>query len=234
MLDVRDVVGRIEKNGADYVVYSDYRIPSIQCQITAATQLSDFSDKAVLSLFPAIRLYTRSPYMYQPCDACEFDDDLGVVFKISGHTKKQVIKNIIEYPHLEFLDRWVKIKGRMTTLPFWKHIEIDGQIVPTVDVWKQLKDTKDLPCTESFMNEYVTRKYLLDREKGVVHKYPLRADLRPFLTLYAPESYYASKGYSSLEIGKKCIEARIAFKRSLNPILHAIETSSNHEELSLY
>lgn len=203
-----------------YCIYKESIQPWNQSQITALTDVNAFSDKDVLALFPPIRLYTRSPYMYSEYEKLEYDEDLGVILKISGYTKKQIRKNIIEYPHLQFLDRSVKIKGKDTTIPFWKHVEIDGEIYPTIQVWDSMKDTKFLPQTESFMNEYVVRKYLLERDvKHIEHEFPMRGELYPFLTLYNTPQYYESLGYDPIETGRKCIESRIKFKQSRNPIL---------------
>jgi hypothetical protein len=217
------------KNNTEYCVYAEGTLPWNQSQISAVSDVNKFSDKDILNLFPPIRLYTRSPFMYKQYEGLEYDEDLGVIFKIKGVTKKQFIKNLIEYPHLEHLDRAVKRSGEETTIEFWKHIEIDGEIYPTASVWDKLPDTKKLPKTESFMNEYVARKYILECEKGIEHKYPMRGTLESFLTLYAPPSYYENYKYDPITIGKSCIAARISFKRSRNPVLKMID----NEELSL-
>lgn len=208
-----------QNNSQVYCLYKEAVLPWNQSQITALTDCNAFSDSDILKLFPQVRLYTRSPYMYQKYDGLDYDEDLGVILKIKGFTKKQITKNIIEYPHISYLDRWVKQKGKDVTIPFWKHIEIDGEIVPTASVWDKLSDTKKLPQTESFMNEYVVRKYLLERDKGIEHKYPLRGELDPFLTLYASPKYYEGYGYDPLTIGRQCVSSRVSFKRSRNPIL---------------
>ena len=208
-----------QSNSQTYCMYKEAMLPWNQSQITALTDCNEFSDSDILNLFPKVRLYTRSPYMYQQYEGLDYDEDLGVILKIKGFTKKQIKKNIIEYPHLVHLDRWVKQKGKDVTIPFWKHIEIDGEIIPTTSVWDKLSDTKKLPQTESFMNEYVVRKYLLEEEKGIEHKYPMRGELKPFLTLYADPEYYKGYGYDPIEIGKQCIASRVSFKRSRNPIL---------------
>ena len=216
-------VVEFQVNSVTYCVYGESVLPWNQSQITALTDCNAFSDKDILNLFPKIRLYTRSPYMYQKYDGLDYDDDLGVILKIKGFTKNQVKRNIIEYPHLSYLDRWVKQKGKDVTIPFWKHVEIDGEIVPTVSIWNELDDTKILPQTESFMNEYVVRKYILERDSGVEHNYPMRGELGPFLTLYSNPEYYESYDYDPIEIGKKCIDSRVKFKRSRNPIFKMLD-----------
>lgn len=223
------IFAKLSKNNTEYCVYGEGVLPWNQSQISAVSDVNRFSNKDILNLFPPIRLYTRSPFMYRQYEGLEYDEDLGVIFKIKGVTKKQFLKNLIEYPHLEHLDRVVKRKGEETTIEFWKHIEIDGEIYPTASVWDELPDTKKLPKTESFMNEYVTRKYIIECEKGIEHKYPMRGTLESFLTLYAPCSYYEGYKYDPIEIGKKCISSRISFKRSRNPVLKMID----NEELSI-
>lgn len=229
--DVGDIELSFEFMTYQYTLYGESVVPFNQSQITAVSDVNRFSKQDLLRLYPKIRLYTRSPYMYKRYDSMDFDGDLGTLFKVKGFTKKQMEKNVIEYPHLEHLDRRVKIKGKDVTIPFWKHIEIDGEIHPTVEVWDKLPDTKKLPKTESFMSEYVTRKYLLERDiKGVEHKFPMRGTLMPYLTLYAPSRYYEDKGYDVEELARKCVESRKSFKESRNPVIQAhkeINTESN-------
>lgn len=204
-----------------YVMYGESNVPFNQSQITAVTDVNRFSKQDLLRLYPKIRLYTRSPYMYKHYEGLDFDDDLGVIIKVKGFTKKQMLDNMIRYPHLDHLDRWVKVDDKDVTIPFWKHIEIDGEIHPTAEVWDKLPDTKKLPKTESFMREYVTRKYVLERDvKGIEHAYPMRGTLMPFLTLYAPSRYYSDKGFDVEDTARTCVEARRSFKESRNPIIH--------------
>ena len=229
--NVKEVLDELITDHHSYCRYGDCIIPWNQSQITSATNVNRVNNADILKLFPLIRLYTRSPYMYQQYEGLEYDDDLGVIFKVDDYDIDTLKQNIIEYPHLDFLDRSVKIKGKQTTLPFWKHIEIDGEIVSTASVWDELEDTKNLPKTESFMNEYVTRKYILDETvKGVEHKYKMRGSLLPFLTLYAPPDYYVHHGYEVLEIGRKCVEARQSFKYTRNPV---VRLNQEYAELSL-
>ncbi len=232
--DVKNKVHHEIYGNYEYCVYGESNIPWNQSQITALTNVNEFSDDDILNLFPKVRLYTRSQYMYQEYENLDYDDNLGVIFNISGYTTDQIKQNIIEYPHLDLLDREVKIKGKTTTLPFWKHIEIDGEILSTISVWDSLDDTKVLPKTESFMNEYVVRKYILDRTvKGYEHIYPMRGTLLPFLTLIAPPEFYVSLGYDPLEIGRKCVIARQSFKFSRNPILKILGNRDNDVKLPL-
>ena len=207
-------------NDVNYRLYGESRLPEDQSQITCFTDVNRFSDSDILNLFPPIRLYTRSPYMYQKYEGLKYDDDLGVIFPIAGYSEKRIRKNIIEYPHLENVERIVKIKGKDTVIPFWKYIEVNREIVPTISIWNEFADTLKLPKTESFMNEYVVRKYLLDLEYGKVKpKYDIRGSFDSFLTLYAPPAYYRAHGYDPIEVGRKCIESRKSYKYSRNPVV---------------
>lgn len=208
-----------------YCIYGESVLPWTQSQISCVSDVNKFSDEDILRLFPPIRLYTRRLEMYQQYDKVEFDEDLGCILKISGYTKKQIRKNIIEFPHLDGVDRIVKRKGREITIPFWRHIELDGQIYKTVDIWDELKDTQNLPRVESFMREYVIRRYLLEEAKGIEHKYPMRGTFLPFLTLYNTPEYYESLGYDPVDIGRKCVIARQSFKYTRNPIIRMIENA---------
>ena len=222
--NIKVVLDSIETEHHRYCRYGESTLPWNQSQITSLTDINRFNKVDIMKLFPLIRLYTRSPYMYQKYEGLDYDDDLGVIFKISDYTEEQIKQNILEYPHLDHLDRIVKIKGKSTAIPFWKHIELDGEIVSTASIWDELEDTKILPKTESFMNEYVVRKYILDTTiKNVVPKYPMRGSLKPFLTLYDSPEYYEAHGYDSLEVGRKCVEARQSFKQTRNPVLRLNE-----------
>ena len=218
--DISNKYIEFSADSKEYCVYKDSIVPWNQSQITSMTDINLFSNSDILRLFPLKRIYTRSPYMYMQYNNLDYDKDLGTILKIKGFTKKQIIKNIIEYPHLEFLERNVKIKGKDATIPFWKYIEIDGEIFQTTSIWQDLPDTKNIPKTESFMNEYVVRRYLLERDKNVEHKYEMRGTIEPFLTLYNSYQYYENLGYDPIEIGKQCIKSRISFKYSRNPILN--------------
>ena len=225
--NVNDIIYQYEANGHIYCIYGDGVTPWDQSQISCVTDVNKFSDQDILNLFPPIRLYTRSREMYSKYsdyDSIEYDEDLGVIFSIPGYSYDQMKQNIIEYPHFDVPDRWVKIKGREQTIPFWHHIEIDGEMYQTSKVWEELPGTKDLPKTESFMNEYVVRKYILDSTiKGVEFKSNMRGDLSPFITLYNNPDYYQNLGYDPIEIGKKCIIARRSWKRSRNPIIKMMQ-----------
>lgn len=220
--DVRNIIYQTERGGDKFVIYGEAVKPWNQSMIGLATDVNSFSDDEVLKLFPEIRLYTRGNELYHSVDGLDFDEDLGVIFHIKGFTKKQMIKNIIEYPHIFQFDRWVRKNGDITTIPFWKHIELNGEMKSSSSIWgtNELPDTKKIPKTPLFMNEYIMRKYILEENKCIEHKYKMRGELWPFLTLYAPPEYYERYGYDPLVVGRKCIQARQHLCMTRNPIIN--------------
>lgn len=220
--DVHTIIYKTNRGDTEYRVYGEAVKPWNQSMIGLATDVNTFSDSEVLGLFPEIRVYLRGNELYHPVEGLDFDDDLGVIFHIKGVTKKQMIKNLIEYPHVFQFDRWVRKQGTLTTIPFWKHIELNGEMKSTASVWgtKELPDTKKIPKTKLFMNEYVMRKYIIEENKGIEHKYKMRGELWPFLTLYAPPEYYEEHGYDPLEVGRACIRARQHLCYTRNPIIN--------------
>lgn len=220
--DVHNVIYKTNRGDTEYRIYGEAVKPWNQSMIGLDTDVNAFSDSEVLSLFPEIRVYLRGNELYHPVEGLDFDDDLGVIFHIKGVTKKQMIKNLIEYPHVFQFDRWVRKQGTLTTIPFWKHIELNGEMKSTASVWgtKELPDTKKLPKTKLFMNEYVMRKYIIEENKGIEHKYKMRGEIWPFLTLYAPPEYYEDHGYDPLEVGRACIRARQHLCYTRNPIIN--------------
>ena len=66
----------------------------------------------------------------------------------------------------------------------------------------------------------MVRRYLLEEEAGVVHKYPMYGTLLPYLTLFMPPEEYIRRGYKdTLNIAKQCVASRVSFKQSRNPVL---------------
>ena len=238
LLDDSNILLSLKRNGEEYNIPSDKILPFDQSQITCVTDYHRFSDEAILNLFPPMRIYTRDSKMYQSYlnySNLEYDEDLGIIFPISNYTVDQIKKNIIEYPHFNVPDRIVTDKklDKEVLRDFWKDIEIDGEIFPTHKVWDELEDTKHLPKHPVFMNEYVVRRYILDRTIGKVkHKYHMRGDIRPFLTLYNTPDYYKDLGYDPIQIGKQCIKSRQAYKFSCNPIVRLmLNEGMNLEQL---
>ena len=107
---------------------------------------------------------------------------------------------------------------------FYSTIEIDGQLQNVLDIWDTLPESKVIPKTADFLKEYVVRRYLLERDvKKINHKYPLYGSLDPFLTLFTTPEEYSKLGYKDCEdLARKCVQARIRYKQSRNPILRRI------------
>ena len=81
------------------------------------------------------------------------------------------------------------------------------------------------------MNEYVTRKYILDVQHGVKKSYPMRGTLESFLVLYNKPEYYEKLKYDPIMIGKKCIVSRKSYKESRNPVMRMYREYESNIEL---
>ena len=178
-------------------------------------------DRDFLNLFPNHVMHTRRPAMYEKVDGLYYDTDIGTILPIEGYTLEQCIDNVIKYPHLFQLKRFVKNEWVM----FSSYIEINGELLPSVSAWNDIPDSNKIPAHPEYIYEYVLRRYLLERDIGkVYHKYDLWGTLDPFLTLFAPADWYAKHGYKdSLDIAKKCVDSRVSFLRSRNPIIRKIQ-----------
>ena len=209
-------------NGEEYAIYESLpRIPAIQNEISVTTDSSIMRDKDFLNLFPNHVMHTRRPAMYEKVDGLYYDPDIGTILPIEGYTLEQCIDNVIQYPHLFQLKRFVKNEWVM----FSSYIEINGELLPSVSAWNDIPDSKKIPAHPEYIYEYVLRRYLLERDVGkVYHKYEIWGTLDPFLTLFAPADWYAKHGYrDSLDIAKKCVDSRVSFLRSRNPIIRKIQ-----------
>jgi hypothetical protein len=195
-------------------------IPEKQNDISVTTDVNKMTEKDLLNLYPNRIIRTRADVMYEPLDGVTMDKDLGLLIPIEGYTDEQVRDNIIRYPHFFQLTR---IFANLQTLEdkevnFYKHIEIDGKLYDVLEVWDSLHISKILPKTVEFIKEYVIRKYILDRDNGVEHKYPMHGSLMPFLTIFAPADFYKSYG-NPVELMRKCVSARVDFFKSRNPYI---------------
>lgn len=209
-------------NGEEYAIYESLpRIPTIQNEISVTTDSSIMRDRDFLNLFPNHVMHTRRPAMYEKVDGLYYDPDIGTILPIEGYTLEQCIDNVIQYPHLFQLKRFVKNEWVM----FSSYIEINGELLPSVSAWNDIPDSKKIPAHPEYIYEYVLRRYLLERDIGkVYHKYDIWGTLDPFLTLFAPADWYAKHGYKdSLDIAKKCVDSRVSFLRSRNPIIRKIQ-----------
>lgn len=209
-------------NGEEYAIYESLpRIPTVQNEISVTTDSSIMRDRDFLNLFPNHVMHTRRPAMYEKVEGLYYDPDIGTVLPIEGYTLEQCIDNVIQYPHLFQLKRFVKKEWVM----FSSYIEINGELMPSVAAWNTIPDSKKIPAHPEYIYEYVLRRYLLERDIGkVYHKYDIWGTLDSFLTLFAPADWYAKHGYKdSLDIAKKCVDSRVSFLRSRNPIIRKIQ-----------
>ena len=212
-------------DGADkLVIYTTLpEIPKRQRDISITTDVNKMSDSDLLNLFPNHFIQTRAAAMYENI-GLDYDEQFGNIIPIEGYTREQILKCIIEYPHLYKLARNQAGLQSNTNYPsFYGWIEINGELVPTMDIWDSLSISKQIPRQAEYVKEYVVRKYLLDRDiNNAYFKYPLFGELQPFLTLVMPADEYIKRGYNPIEIAKQCVKSRVAFKQSRNPILRRL------------
>jgi len=203
--------------GEKFVIYTTLpEIPTRQNEISATTDMSKMTDAELMNLFPNHMIQTRAAAMYEPCPGIEYDDDLGCIIPIEGFTADQVRENIIKYPHFYKLKRW----NEDVLSSFYHDIEIDGELMSVSAVWDSLVESKVIPKQSDFIKEYVVRRYLLERDAGVQHRYEMYGTLDPFLTLFMPPEQYVARGFNDvLSISKQCVQSRISFKQSRNPVL---------------
>lgn len=201
-------------------------VPSKQSEISATTDVNNMSEEDLLNLFPNTFIRTRSPLMYKPRQGITLDPDYGLLIPVEGFTDAQVRDSIIRYPHIFQLARQME-DGTFTS--FYNDMEIDGELVNILKVWKYLPEAKiiDIDSLNStseqieFIKEYAIRRYILERDiAGVKHKFDVRGSLPEFMTLFMPASMYTKEGYgNSIDIAKKCVSARVSYLRTRNPRL---------------
>lgn len=211
----------VVKDGEQYTIYTSLPlIPTSQNEISVTTDINLMSESDLLNLFPNRTIHTRAAIMYEPHGDILLDEDLGLIIPISGFTEEQVRDNIIRYPHLYKLLRLIDGKP----ISFYSQIEIDGELHNTMDIWDSLPESGVLPRNSDFIKEYVVRRYLLERDiLGIEHKYSMFGSLKPFLTLFTTPKVYAKYGYdNSVELAKSCVESRVDYKQSRNPILRKV------------
>ena len=204
------------------VIYTTLpEVPTRQNEVSVTTNVDIMTDSELMSLYPNHSIHTRAQQMYEHYDSLGYDDDIGCIIPIEGFTQEQVVDNIIKYPHLYRL-RKVGPEGKL--MKFFSTIEINGELVPVNDIWDQLPESNLMPRDPEFVKEYVIRRYLLERDNGMIHKYPMFGCLDPFLTLFMPYDKYIERGYSdALSIVKKCVASRVRYKQTRSPILRRIE-----------
>ena len=204
-----------------YTIYESLPIiPVNQSQISVTTDVSKMTIMDMMKLYPNHFIRTRAATMYENHNGLTLDDDIGIILPIVGFSPTQVKDNIIKYPHIYKLTRYMN--NRFTS--FYSNIEIDGELHDTLSIWDSLPDSKKMPRNSEFIKEYVVRRYLLERDiLGVEHKYPLFGTLEPFLTLFTTSDDYIRLGYTDVtDIAKQCVISRVSYKRSRNPILRMV------------
>lgn len=204
--------------GRTSIIYESLpKIPRKQNEISITTDVDTMLESDLLKLFPNTVIQTRKPPMYSELPKVKFYEDIGTVIPIKGYTEKQLIENVIKYPHLHQLKR--EVDGEL--FPFHYHIEIDGKLHVTSEIWDTLPISKLVPKTTEFMLEYVTRRYLLERDiRKIEHKYPMLGTLEPFLTLFGPKDFYINHGFRDVtSIARQCVISRVNYRQSRNGII---------------
>lgn len=193
------------------------KIPRKQNEISVTTNVDEMIEPDLMKLFPNHIIQTRKPPMYSELPKVKFYEDIGTVIPIKGFTEKQLLDNVIKYPHLYQLKR--EVDGQL--FPFHHHIEIDGELHITSEIWDTLPIAQVIPKTAEFMLEYVTRRYLLERDvRKIEHKYPMLGTLEPFLTLFGPKEFYLNHGFRNLEdVARQCVTSRVSYRQSRNGVL---------------
>ena len=206
------------------VIYTTLpEIPKCQNDISVTTNLDMMTESELMALYPNQVIHTRSPKMYEKVDGLDYDEDLGCIIPILEFTKEQLIDNLIRFPHLYKLRKYNE-EGQPNK--FFTSIEIHGELIPIDQVWDTLPESKIIPRDPEFIKEYVIRRYILEEENGVTHKYRMCGSLGPYLTLFMPCTKYIEKGYTdTLSIVKQCVMSRVSYKQTRNPILQRIEAN---------
>lgn len=201
-------------------------VPLRQVDISATTDVSVMQDSDFIKLYPNQFIRTRSECMYVQRDNMTFDENFGSLVPVQGFTDSQVRDSLIRYPHIFKLKR-IMPDGSMES--FYKHIEVDGELLEVAKVWQYLPEAKiidfdsinDVSVQREFLKEYVIRRYLLERDvAGIQHKYEIFGDLPAYITLFMPWSMYKDEGFSNpVSLAKSCVSARVSYLRSRNPRL---------------
>jgi hypothetical protein len=194
-------------------------VPKRQIDITITTDVNTMTDAECVSLYPNRTVRTRAEVMYQQMPNVTLDQNVGLLLPIKNFTDNQVRDNIIKYPHIFRLKRFVCDDWRS----FYQDIEIDGELHPVDEVIDTLPEFDIIPKDPEFIKEYVVRRYLLERDvQGIEHKYPLYGSLNPFLTLFTTPDVYRSYGFKdTIGIARQCVKCRVDYLQSRNPFLRS-------------
>ena len=224
-IDTSKIWASGEIAGTKLVIYQSLPIvPTRQCEISLTTDVSLLSERDLMKLYPDRRFYTRNSDLYRKVDGLYYEEGLGCVLPIKNFSRSQIIDNLIKYPHLENILRLGKSASGAKYVEFWKFIEIDGELYRTKDVWDSLPESSFIPKSKFFMEEYVIRRYLLERDvEGINHRFKMFGSLDPFLTLFMDSDSYIRYGYKNVvEIARQCVCSRVSYKKSRNPILRRL------------
>lgn len=192
-------------------------IPTKQNEISVTSNVKLMTDTELMNLYPNHVIHTRSPILYDRVEGIPFDENLGCIIPINGFTVDQVRDNIIKYPHLYKLKRY---SADDEIISFYEDIELEGDLESIASIWDSLPESKVIPKQSEFIKEYVVRRFILEEENGVKHRYPMYGTLDPFLTLFMPPEMYIQYGFKDVvEIAKQCVLSRVSYKRSRNPVL---------------
>lgn len=211
--------------GADLLtIYTTLpEIPQRQRDISITTDVNKMSDDELIRLYPNHFIRTRAKELYIPQTNMDFDKEFGVILPIDDYSKEQIVDNIIRYPHLYKLVR----EQNDELVSFYAYMEIDGELVDTLEVWDSLEISKWIPKNAEFIKEYLVRKYLMDIElKGIQYKYPIYGTLDPYLTLFMEAKEYANRGFDIVELARKCVLSRVSYKQSRSPVIRRINASA--------
>ncbi len=211
----------VEIDGEVYTIYTSLPIiPETQRDISVTTNVDLMTKSDLMNLYPNQFIRTRAACMYDKVEGLNFDELLGIIFPIANFSSEQIQDNIIKYPHFYKLKR--KVDDKFTS--FYSHIEIDGALYDTLEIWDTLPESRKIPKTTEFIKEYVVRRYLLERDElHIQHKYPLFGSLDPFLTLFTtPLEYQRFGKWDVEEIARSCVSARVQYLQTRNPILRKV------------
>ena len=220
-LDITKIYAQKYLQGLLYTIYTSLPIiPTKQNEISCTTEINKMTDRDLLNLYPTHIIQTRPACMYNEVEGIELHPILGLLLPIHGYSREEIIDNIIKYPHIHRIMR--EIDGNI--VPFYSNIEIDGKLQPITAIWKSLLESDTIPYRAEFVKEYVVRRYLLERDvKKIEHNYPIYGEFDPYLTLFMPyQQYKQFVKLSDIELAKACVNARVAYKRSRNPVLRRI------------
>lgn len=198
-------------------------VPTRQNEISVTTDVNKMTDAELMKLYPNHVIHTRSAAMYEKIDGIEYDENLGCILPINGFSIDEVRDNIIKYPHFYKLKRY---SDDGEVISFYEDIELEGDLESVAATWDSLPESRVIPKQSEFIKEYIVRRYLLEEEAGVRHKYPMYGTLKPFLTLFMPPELYIQYGFKDVvEISRRCVLSRVSYKQSRNPILKRLNIS---------